>query len=128
MRLKREQVDVFAQSPRQVGVEEVADLCEDWIALKTDQEEHDQSFDIRWKADMRAIKKWHEAGGDPMTWPDHADLCVWLMLRLVRTEEFAMHLLSVHESRDAATARQIVEQVQATATEAERAPGVPTVP
>jgi hypothetical protein len=43
-------------------------------------EEHDQSFDLRWKADMRAIKRWQEAHpGNDLTWPDHADLCVWLL-------------------------------------------------
>jgi hypothetical protein len=43
-------------------------------------EEHDQSFDLRWKADMRAIKRWQaEKPGLELTWPDHADLCVWLL-------------------------------------------------
>lgn len=46
-------------------------------------EEHDQSFDLRWKADMRAIKRWQEAHpGNDLTWPDHADLCVWLLEQL----------------------------------------------
>jgi len=42
-------------------------------------QELEKSFDLRWEADMRAIKKWQEAGGDELTWPDHADLCVCLM-------------------------------------------------
>jgi hypothetical protein len=33
MKLTHAQVEGFAQSPRQVGVEEVADLCEDWLTL-----------------------------------------------------------------------------------------------
>ena len=37
------------------------------------------NFDIRWKADMRAIKRWQEATGRTLVWPDHADLCVWLL-------------------------------------------------
>jgi hypothetical protein len=46
-------------------------------------EEHNQSFDLRWKADMRAIKRWQEAHpGNDLTWPDHADLCVWLLEQL----------------------------------------------
>src|SRR5262249_52215733 len=46
-------------------------------------EEHDQSFDLRWKADMRAIKRWQAAApGRELTWPDHADLCVWLLEQL----------------------------------------------
>ena len=40
-------------------------------------------FSLRWKADMRAIKMWQAAGPDrEMTWPDHADLVVWLLEQL----------------------------------------------
>ena len=38
------------------------------------------SADLRWKADMRAIERWRAAHPDKeLVWPDHADLCVWLM-------------------------------------------------
>jgi hypothetical protein len=48
--------------------------------LRSDQEDHDHSFNLRWKADMRAIERWQEAHpGNELTWPDHADLCVWLL-------------------------------------------------
>lgn len=50
-----------------------------------------QVFDMRWEADMRAIKRWHAAGNPELTWPDHADLVVWLLGRL-----------ELHESRDPA--------------------------
>ena len=43
-------------------------------------------FDLRWKADMRAIKKWQETTGRELTWPDHADLVVYLMGRLEAAE------------------------------------------
>src|SRR5262245_39999824 len=62
-----------------VLAEEVDALLQEMNNLRKESVEHEHSFEIRWNADMRAIKKWHEAGGDPMTWPDHADLCVWLM-------------------------------------------------
>ena len=40
-------------------------------------------FQIRWEADMRAIKAWQAANpGNDLKWPDHADLCVWLMDRV----------------------------------------------
>lgn len=43
-------------------------------------EEFEQSFELRWAADMRAIKRWQEANpGNDLTWPDHADLVVWLL-------------------------------------------------
>lgn len=37
------------------------------------------TFDFRWKADRRAIKRWQDATGKKLTWPDHADLVVWLL-------------------------------------------------
>jgi quinol monooxygenase YgiN len=47
---------------------------------RREAEERKASFNLRWKADMRAIKRWQEAHpGNELTWPDHADLCVWLM-------------------------------------------------
>lgn len=51
-------------------------LAEAVVALH----EHEHSFDLRWKADMRAIRRWQQAHpGNDHVWPDHADLCVWLM-------------------------------------------------
>lgn len=39
-----------------------------------------KSFDVRWEADQRAIKRWQEAHpGNDLVWPDHADMVVWLM-------------------------------------------------
>lgn len=41
-----------------------------------------RTFDLRWNADRRAIKRWQEANpGREHVWPDHADLVVWLMDR-----------------------------------------------
>jgi len=38
------------------------------------------TFDLRWKADQRAIKRWQDAHpNNQLTWPDHADLVVWLL-------------------------------------------------
>lgn len=46
-------------------------------------EEMETIFDLRWSADMRAIKRWQTANpGNDLTWPDHADLVVWLMDQL----------------------------------------------
>lgn len=44
--------------------------------------EEEQLFHLRWNADIRAIKRWHEAGNPELLWPDHADLCVWLLEQL----------------------------------------------
>jgi hypothetical protein len=45
--------------------------------LKDADVEHEASFDLRWKADLRAIERWRGARKDrELIWPDHADLCV----------------------------------------------------
>lgn len=58
-------------------LEHVAELLSE---AADDIEGHDLSFNLRWDADMRAIKRWQaEKPGRDMTWPDHADLVVWLL-------------------------------------------------
>lgn len=48
-----------------------------------DLDDHYRSFDLRWDADMRAIKRWQAAHpGNDLVWPDHADLVVWLLEKL----------------------------------------------
>lgn len=45
------------------------------------------SFELRHRADMRAIKRWQKATGRTKIWPDHADLLVWLMEKNRRLED-----------------------------------------
>jgi uncharacterized cupin superfamily protein len=54
--------------------------------LVADKIERKASFDLRWKADQRAIRMWQKATGRTEVWPDHADLCVWLLGRLAAAE------------------------------------------
>jgi hypothetical protein len=50
------------------------------IPLLNTLEEYQRSFELRWRADQRAIKRWRQAHpGNDHIWPDCADLCVWLM-------------------------------------------------
>ena len=49
--------------------------------------ELEATFNMRWRADRRAIKMWHDSGGDELTMPDHADLCVWLLSQLAEARE-----------------------------------------
>jgi hypothetical protein len=52
----------------------------DAAQIETELAELRATFDIRWEADMRAIKRWQAAHPDSeLVWPDHADLVVWLM-------------------------------------------------
>ena len=61
-------------------IEEVERMAEEAVHLKEEIEDHEASFELRWKADMRAIKQWQEAHpGNDHIWPDHADLCMWLI-------------------------------------------------
>ena len=55
----------------------------DCIEARVHAAELQATFNLRWDADMRAIKRWQAAGPDrELTWPDHADLVVWLLERL----------------------------------------------
>lgn len=50
--------------------------------LKADNKEMGQSFDLRWAASRRATEMWQAANpGNDLVWPDHTDLCVWLLGR-----------------------------------------------
>ena len=59
--------------------------------------EYRASFDLRWKADMRAIKRWQAAHpGNDLVWPDHADMVVWLLGevdRLLKEKEIIERVL-----------------------------------
>lgn len=56
--------------------------------------ERDQSFELRWKADQRAIKRWQEAHpGNDLVWPDHADMCVWMLGEIERLRDALESLL-----------------------------------
>ena len=51
-------------------------------------DEMEASFDLRWKADMRGIERWRKEKPKErdLTWPDHADMVVWLMVELDQLE------------------------------------------
>ena len=72
--LKKCLLENFEEATAEVNVLRAA-LAAGRDALQT-------SADLRWKADMRAIKKWQKATGKTLVWPDHADLCIWLMEQL----------------------------------------------
>jgi hypothetical protein len=77
--------------------------------------ERDASFDLRWKADMRAIKMWQEAHPERgEIWPDHADMVVWLLEALTEARALLDDALAretrLREDRDkAALARVYIE-------------------
>lgn len=59
------------------GVRELRERAE---RAELERAELQATFDLRWQADMRAIKRWQAAGsGLDLTWPDHSDLVVWLL-------------------------------------------------
>ena len=65
-----------------VCITAIPELLDALEAARKDASELRQSFDVRWEADMRAIKRWHDAGGDELTWPDHVELQIWLLEQL----------------------------------------------
>lgn len=60
--------------------EQLAELA---ARLLAERDELQTSSDLRWNADQRARDRWKAAHpGQPQKWPDHTDLCVWLMAEL----------------------------------------------
>ena len=59
----------------------VAESCQEHADLES-------IFDLRWKADQRAIARWRAENPDArkLVMPDHADLVVWLLEQLAATE------------------------------------------
>jgi len=51
-------------------------------ALEAEARSLNDLFDLRHKADARAIKQWQEVTGRTMEMPDQVDLCVFLMMAL----------------------------------------------
>lgn len=66
----------------QVLEAKIAWLEADNATLQAELAERVASFEMRHESDMRAIKLWQEATGKELIWPNHADLCVWLMQEL----------------------------------------------
>ena len=64
------------------SVATIEDDLEEILTLRQKNAELEAGFDLRWNADMRAIKRWQAATGRILVWPDHADLCVWLLEQL----------------------------------------------
>lgn len=68
-------------------------LAEANAKLKADNKEMGQSFDLRWAASRRATEMWQAANpGNDLVWPDHADLCVWLLGQLASAREMRKRL------------------------------------
>lgn len=48
--------------------------------LTEERDEMQELFDLQWKADQRAIKRWRAAHpGNNLVWPDRANMVCWLM-------------------------------------------------
>lgn len=53
--------------------------------VRQQMDELERVFELRWAADMRAIKRWREqAPGRELTMPDHADMVVYLLDEIER--------------------------------------------
>jgi hypothetical protein len=66
------------KKPRQIDVS--MDLKLQLDQMTAERDELEQLFDMTWRADMRAVKRWREAHpGNDLVLPDRADMVVWLM-------------------------------------------------
>ena len=83
-------------------------------------EELERSFHLRWKADRRATLRWQAANpGNDLTWPDHADLVVWLMERLEALDKsaemvMAANNVAIQKTKELAEAREEIARYRKT--------------
>ncbi len=50
------------------------------LTVRSELTDHQASFDLLWKANMRALARWRAANpGNDLVMPDHADMVVWLL-------------------------------------------------
>lgn len=72
-----------------------------WRELSQQREDNAELrryFDLRRDADQRAIARWQKAHpGKELVWPDHADLCVWLMVRYEELKNAAARMVDAME-------------------------------
>lgn len=64
------------------AADELKDQAAEITRLTDELAEMQAIFDSRWNADMRAILLWQQETNRTQTWPDHADLVVWLLGQL----------------------------------------------
>lgn len=65
---------------------EVSMLRKAFYEAAKEVESMNATFDLVWKAHMRAAARWQEDTGRELTWPDTSDLCVWLLKKLDEAE------------------------------------------
>lgn len=63
------------------------DNQDELASLREELEDRDASAELRHAADMRAIAAWQQETGEELKWPNHADLCVWLINKINRPED-----------------------------------------
>jgi len=78
-----------------------------------ERDELQATFDLRWECDMRAIKQWRAAHpGNDRVWPDHADLCVWLVDQLTEAQADSQRLAAENKRlAENALMREALEEI-----------------
>lgn len=69
-----------------LAIEAAVNALPELLALREERNELQSVFDAQWGADMRAIQRWQIATGKEGTWPDRANLVVWLLERVEKLE------------------------------------------
>jgi len=65
-------------------------------------EEMEDIINLRRQCDKRAIKMWQQENPEEEneTWPDHADLCLWLMAQVERAQDTFARIQYTNLRRD----------------------------
>ena len=67
------------QKPKESNALDDMPLSQQVLYYQAEIAGYEKSFSLRWDADMRAIHKWQKETGKELIWPDHTDLCMWLL-------------------------------------------------
>lgn len=95
----RDYLNAIEQKVNILAREAVEELIDDYesrgdavgmlVQENTDQR---QTIALIHKASMRGIKMWQEKTGRDMVWPDHGDLCEWLLDEIDKRDEEIVQL------------------------------------
>jgi hypothetical protein len=82
----------------------IAELEAELAKSREEVEELNATFDLQWKADMRAVEEWRkqDPDGRKLTLPDRKDQFLWLCRELAKTRETARELLEACQAALAA--------------------------
>lgn len=70
------------------------------------------TFDLQWRASMRATRMWQEQTNQRSIWPDSANLMMWLMSKLDQIRELCIKVANSEGAKNAEVLAEIYDTLQ----------------